>query len=275
MFDLNDRRGSPIIKKTLEKMNNLFSREELTVRITPVSTTGRKPATIKKNYKQLTLLSKPLIIRSKRGFVAYPAPYFEGANVDFITEFGKVAFTQRKTCMFFIIANNFVHSTGKTQSHMLMGIFKANSKELYIIDPNGNDISLDNVYSGEEFLRLSAGAPLQNTLYNTIAKILRYYYNRTFFQLRFYTGDALICPIGSPKNCTYRTIMIMLGFVSSPSLDVKSALEFANYLAQYKFAEVKTLILKIFKNESNSKTFMKNLIDNSAKKNLRINYFSN
>ena len=275
MFNLNDRQGSPIIKRTMGKMVRLFSREQHEVRINPTSTTGRKMPTIRKRYKQLELLSRPLIIQSRRGRAAYPAPYFEGSNVDFISEFSKVAIEKSKNCMFYIIANNFVFSTGETQSHMLMGFFNANSKELFIVDPNGNNISLDNVYSGEEFVRLSIGAPLQNTLYNTIAKILRYYYNISFFQLRFYTGDALICPIGSPKNCTYRTIMIMLGFVSSPTLNLKDALETANFLSQHKFQEVKTLLLKIFNNDSNSKTYMKNLIDNSEKKNLRINYFSN
>jgi len=69
--------------------------------------------------------------------------------------------------------------------------------------------------------------------------------------------------------------MIMLGFVSSPTLDLKYALETANFLSQNKFQEVKTLLLKIFNSDSNSKTYMKNLIDSSTKKNLRINYFSN
>jgi len=275
MFNVNDSRGSPIIKRTLGKMKTIFSREQHEVRITPKSTTGRKMPAMRKKYKQLALLTTPLIIQSRRGRPSYPAPYFEGGDVDFVSEFSKIAIDQGKNCMFFIIANNFIESTVTFQSHMLMGFFNAQSKELFIIDPNGNNVTLDNIYSGEEFIRLSVGMPLRNTLYNIISKILRYYYNRSFFQLRFYTGDALICPIGSPKNCTYRTIMIMLGFVSSPNLEVKSALEFANYLSQYKFQEVKTLLTKIFDGQSNSKVYMKMLTDNIEKKNLRINYFSN
>ena len=276
MFNLNNRAGNPAIKQTLNKMITLFSREQHDVRVKPISSSTRKLPTIKKKYKHLKLLSEPFIIQSKEGSVAHPAPYFEGNNVDFVKEFNPYAEKENKlNCMFFIIANNYIRSTGSVQSHLLLGFFNAEIKELFIIDPNGNDISLDNVYNGEEFKRLSQGAPLQNTLYNAISKVLRYYYDRSLFQLRFYTGDAIICPIGSPANCTYRTVMIMLGFVFSHTLDVKVALEFANYLSHHKFAEVKTLLLKISNGNSNSKSYMNNIISDSSKKSLTVNYFSN
>ena len=107
--------------------------------------------------------------------------------------------------MFFIIATHYVKNSTTTQSHLLMGLFS--SGVLYLIDPNGNDVSLNNIYSGDEFRRLSQNTILRNPLYGSIYKIIRYYPQGKSFPIKFYTGDPIICPTGSPKNCTYRTVM--------------------------------------------------------------------
>ena len=267
MFELNDTQGSPAIKKTMEKLSVLFSRDKKDERI-PSTVRGRP--SMRKRTLPLRLMKVPFILQSRRGAVAHPAPYFSGNNVNFFDEF-EIMYKSNENFMFFIIATNYPPGGGQTQSHLMMGIF--NNGVLYIIDPNGNDVSLDNVYSGEEFKRLSQGMPLTNTLYNSIGLIVRHFYDRTKFNLKFYVGDPIICPTGSPKNCTYRTVMLMLGFLNSPLLVLESAVEQANYMAEHKLSQVKTLLKKVFNNDEDAPTFLKNFLKEINKKLLRIQFF--
>jgi hypothetical protein len=281
LFNLNDRNGrTPAMKTTLDRMNSMFSRNARKNVIKSESADGSKRAKITKLTKQLKLLSNPLIIRSDPtpGKVPHPAPYFLNKDIDFLTEFSK-AIKDEKNCMFFIIANNFIPQTATFQSHMLMGFFDAKEKNLKIIDPNGNDVSLDNIYSGSEFIRMSGANdtlknPIRNPLYNTLFRILRYYYDENFFKLEFYTGEPIICPIGHFENCSYRTVMIMLGFMSSSNLDVKKALEKANYLARHKFQEVKDMLEKIVRSNSNAEDVMKEIIDDDSLEKLDVKFLS-
>jgi hypothetical protein len=271
MFELNDRSGSPPIKRTMGKLSRLFKRNYS--RSIIQSTVPGRPS-IRKIILPLRLMTTPLIIQSRIGKVAYPAPYFEGRNVDFFSDFEKMK-EENTNFMFFIIANNFVERNKTTQSHMLMGLYLKDGRDkLYIIDPNGNDVSLNNIYSGDEFKRLSQGVPLRNPLYNTIGKIMRYYTAGQNFDIKFYTGDPIICPRGSPKNCTYRTIMIMLGLVNSPGLNLENAIAQANFMAEHKLSQVKTILNKVFNNDANTNEYFKSFFDGINKKLLRIDFYN-
>jgi len=172
--------------------------------------------------------------------------------------------------MFAIIANNFVPNSTTFQSHMFVGLWIGGTTNvMYIIDPNGNGTHLNNIYSGRQFTFPRIGE-LVNPLYNTISAILK----PQGYHLRFYTGTPVICPVGSPANCTYRSVMIMLGLLASPMLDIKEALEYANYMAVEKFSEVKTLTMKAFTNEADLNNFLKNFSSTLQRKNIQNSFFS-
>lgn len=265
-FNVNNRSNIPNIQKTINGLSKIFKRNKKIESIRPAP---KRPARRTTVVKPLTLVQTPFIIQSRQGFPVHPAPYFEGQPIDFVGELHTLK-RDHENFMFTIFANNFIPVSIKFQSHMLIGIWIGGSTNLmYIIDPNGNGVNLNNIYSGRSFQFPPIGE-LVNPLYNTIASILK----PLGYNLRFYTGTPIICPRGSPANCTYRSVMIMMGFMASPMLDLKEALEYANYLAVEKFPKVKNLIEKVFTDESNTEQFFKNFMATIQKKNIQNSFFS-
>lgn len=264
-FNLDNRSSIPNIQKTLSALSSVLERKKIIHKIDQGS--GRPKKRVTKS-EQLVLLDKPLIIQSRPQFPVHPAPYFLGNPIDFVKD---IKTYQRKydNFMFVIIANKFTPSNSRFESHMLLGLWNGKDNLFYIIDPNGNDVTRDNIYSGTGFNFPRIGN-LKNPIYNTLVALLK----PQGYKLRFYTGDPLICPRGSPANCTYRTIMIMLGLMKSPNLDIKNALETANFLTIERFSEVKTLSMKAFTNDVNIKTYLKNLLNTFNRKNIRNKFNS-
>ena len=264
-FNLDNRSSIPNIQKTLSVLSKVMKRNKVTHKIDQGP--GRPKKRVIKS-EQLVLLDKPLIIQSRPQFPIHPAPYFLGNPIDFVKD---IDMFQKKydNFMFVIIANKFTPSTAKFESHMLMGLWDGREKVFYIIDPNGNDVTRDSIYSGRGFNFPRVGN-LRNPLYNTMVALLKPF----GYKLRFYTGDPLICPRGSPANCTYRTVMIMLGLMKSPTLNIKNSLETANFLTSERFSDVKTLTMKAFTNDENIKTFLKNLMNTFSRRNIQNRFNS-
>ena len=204
----------------------------------------------------LSLITTPLIIQSRDNYPVYPAPYFNREPINFIDRFD--SFTKMHTnFMFFILANRYDPRAEKMESHMLAGLWVGgNTKTLYIVDPNSNEPAGRHIYAGKHFEFPRVGE-IQNPIYNTLIALLKPLGNK----IRFYTGTPLVCPIGSPANCSYRTLMIMIGLMTSPMLDLKNALQTANFLALNNVNEVKTLSMKAYDNSGNTKQYFLNFLE--------------
>lgn len=265
-FNLDNRSSVPNIKKTMDGLAKLFKRSK---KVEQRRTNPTRPAVKTTRIKSLTLVDKPFIMQSRSGFPIHPAPYFGGENIDFIRELPSLK-ARNENFMFSIIANNFIAETTTFESHMLVGLWVGGTEQnMYIIDPNGNGVHLNNIYAGRQFAFPRIGN-LVNPLYNTIAAIFK----PLGYHIKFYTGEPVICPRGSPANCTYRSVMIMMGLFASPMLDIKEALEYANYLAVDEFPKVKALTLKAFNSESNTEQIFKNFMKTLQKRNIQNSFFS-
>lgn len=265
-FNVDNRSSIPNIQRTIEGLSKLFKRSKKTE---SHRTNPKRPAIKTTVVKPLVLVKKPFIIRSREGFPIHPAPYFEGRDIDFIKELQSLK-REHENFMFVIIANNFVPNSSQFQSHMFVGLWiGGTTKVMYIIDPNGNGVHLNNIYSGRQFAFPRVG-DLVNPLYNTISAILK----PQGYHMRFYTGTPIVCPRGSPSNCTYRSVMVMMGLMASPMLDIKEALEYANYLSVEKFPKVKTLTMKAFSNGENISNFFNFFMKTLQRKNIQNSFFS-
>ena len=265
-FNLDNRSTISNMQKTIEGLSKILKRRKKTE---SRRTNPKRPAIKTTIVKPLVLVDTPFIIQSRDGFPIHPAPYFGGRPIDFISKLDYLKRTH-ENFMFAIIANNFVPNSTTFQSHMFVGLWLGGTTNvMYIIDPNGNGIHLNNIYSGRQFAFPRIG-DLVNPLYNTISAIFK----PQGYKLRFYTGTPIICPRGSPANCTYRAVMVMIGLISSDMLDLKESLEYAHYLAFEKFTKVKTLTMKAFTNEANTEIFFKNFVKTLQRKNIQNSFFS-
>ena len=159
--------------------------------------------------------------------------------------------------MFFILANHYDPRSEKMESHMLAGLWIGGTTQiLYIVDPNSNEPPGRHIYSGKHFEFHRVGE-IKNPLYNTLISLIK----PSGVKIRFYTGTPLVCPTGSPANCSYRTLMIMIGLMTSPMLDLKNALQTANFLALNNINEVKTLSMKAYDNSGNTKQYFLNFLE--------------
>ena len=265
-FNVDNRSSIPNIQRTIDELSKMFKRRKKTESSRP---NPRRPAIKTTVVKSLALVDTPFIIQSRDGFPIQPAPYFEGVSIEFVRKLDSLK-RLHENFMFVIIANNFVPNSSTFQSHMFVGLWMGGVENImYIIDPNGNGVHLNNIYSGRQFAFPRIG-DLVNPLYNTISAILK----PQGYHLRFYTGAPIICPRGSPANCTYRSVMIMIGLMASDMLDLKEALEYANYLAVEQFTKVKTLSMKAFTSEANTEQFFKNFVQTLQRKNIQNSFFS-
>ena len=257
IFNLDNRNGKiPNIQKTLDGLSKL-----LTTRTRIVST-------------QMTMLSVPLILVShyETNDVIYDGHYFKDKQPKFIDAFMK-AETSKKNIMFVIIANDFTDK-GKINSHMLLGINFAMGKRLIFVDPNANVTQLDNIYNGRGFLQVPKINNISNPLYNTLARFFKVNMGVKKLELKFYSGEPLLCPQGGATSCAYRTVMIMIGMKLATHNNIKQALEYANYMAINEFSKVKTLLNKVFSNEANTHTFFVNFLKTLELKSIQNNYIS-
>ena len=253
IFEPDDRNGKVTnIQKTISGMSRVLSKG------------GRILTT------NLAVLQTPLIIQSSfdRNSVSVQAPYYTGQPIPF-----GVAFTNaqplKKNIAFFIIANHYTHD-GKMFSHMLMGLWWPSARILNIIDPNGNNVALDNIYSGRGFrAQPKSKNSIINPLYNSLTDYFKKFF-RISVTIRYYTGEPIICPAGGAKSCTYRTIMIMLSLNKKGPLKLKESMELANYLAANKFQEVKNWTEQVFKEEQRTPLN----INGNSKKGLSNDYIS-
>ena len=247
-FSLDNRGGPPPIVKTITNLSKIFQRSKVEEK---VNAGPRRPKIKRTIVAPVSLVDIPLIIQSRDGFPVSPAPYFTGPPIDFISNLNTYK-SRYVNFMFFILANNFVPNMNKMESHMMMGLWIGGiTNTLYIVDPNGNDPPKRHIYSGKHFEYPQVGQ-IQNPLYNTLIALFK----PMRMKIRFYTGTPLVCPRGSPANCSYRTIMIMIGLMASPTLDLKNALQIANFLALNNIREVKTLSMKAYENSGNTKQYL-------------------
>ena len=256
IFNLNNRNGKiPNVQKTLDGLSKLLTSRSRLVR------------------SQMTVLPVPLIIAShfSTDEVFHDAPYFKNKRANFVDAFMK-ADPGKKNLMFMIIANDFTEN-GVLNSHMLMGINFAMGKRLIFIDPNSNVTNMDNIYKGRSFLKAPKLKNLTNPLYNTLARFFKVNMRAKKIDMRFYSGEPILCPQGGATSCSYRTVMIMIGMKLGQN-NVKQALEFANFMALNEFSKVKTLLNKIFNDEANTKSFFENFLRTIEKKAIQNDYIS-
>lgn len=253
-FSLDNRNGAtPPIVKTINNISKIFNRPKIEKKM---ETKPGRPRIKKMIVAPISLVKTPLIIQSRDGFPVAPAPYFTGAPIEFVSKFNSFK-TQHINFMFFIIANHFVPGTGIMESHMLMGLWiGGNTKTLYIVDPNSNEPPGRHIYAGRHFEFPQVGG-IKNPLYNTLVPLLK----PLGIKIRFYTGTPLVCPRGSPANCSYRTLMIMIGIMASPMLDLKNAIQIANFLALNNINEVKMLSMKAYNNNANAKQYLSEILN--------------
>lgn len=256
IFNLNNTNGKiPNIQKTIDGLSRLLTnRSRLLV-------------------SQMTVLDVPLIISSsfETNDVIHNAPYFKNKNPNFVEAFMK-ANPGRKSVMFIIIANDYTEN-GVLNSHMLLGINFAGGSRLIFIDPNSNVTNADNIYKGRGFLKAPQLKNMTNPLYNTLARFFKVNMGAKKSQMRFYSGEPLICPLGGAASCSYRTVMIMIGMRLAQN-NIKQALEYANFMASNEFSKVKTLLDKVFSNEANTRSFFTNFLKTIERKAIQNNYIS-
>ena len=267
-FNMDNRSGDPNVKKTLESLSKILKRPKKEERINQGEKKPKRKIVVQKSIE---LTDFPLIIQSRIGTSLHPAPYFEGSKIyDFIKAFPLLK-ARHPNFMFPIFANNFKEDGTTFESHMFVGLWIGSEETFYIIDPNGNDVTRNHIYAGRVFVNFPRTGQLINPLYNTLVGLLK---PTLGYKIRFYTGEPLVCPTGSPRNCSYRSLMIMLGLMASPMLNLKEALEVANFLAVNKFSQVKTLSMKAFRHERNTKNFLKDFIQSFEKRNIRNKFNS-
>ena len=114
---------------------------------------------------------------------------------------------------------------------------------------------------------------MTNPLYNTLARFFKINMGAKKTNMRFYSGEPIICPQGGAASCTYRTVMIMIGMKLAQN-NVKQAMEYANYMASHEFSKVKTLLDKVFINEANTRSFFVNFLKTVERKAIQDDYIS-